>query len=175
MANKIQKTIYSLSVLVPLCLTLAIAWYFQYQDWKIPMVLIVVGILMSTLLYKTFTYGKDNIEEIDIRITEISPRDGWIAGYMVAYAVPFASMVLDDFNMVLVGTILTGIILVLVFSNSVTPNMLLFLRGYHFYAIITDNGISECILISKRVIRNTKHLKRVKRIFEYLLLDIGRS
>lgn len=49
------------------------------------------------------------------------------------------------------------------------------LRGYHFYSVSAENGISNYILISKRSLRNSKHLKSVQRIFEYLLLDTERN
>ena len=53
------------------------------------------------------------------------------------------------------------------------PSPILSVMGYHFYQVNAANGISGYVLISKRKIRNAKDVKAVKRIFEFLLLDVG--
>jgi len=65
------------------------------------------------------------------------------------------------------------LILVLVPAVMALPNILLFIKGYHFYEIETqDTGVGDYILISKRkCIRNKTDIKTVKRIFEKLLID----
>jgi hypothetical protein len=44
--------------------------------------------------------------------------------------------------------------------------------GYHFYQATAENGISNYVVISKRKIRHKKELKKVKRVFEFLLIDV---
>jgi hypothetical protein len=175
MANKVQRFIYNLSSAAPLAFVFALVWYQQYKTVRIPIVFVGIGLVLIVLLYLSFAYGKLHIASIAIRTTNISPNDGWVVVYIIAYLVPFASIALEDFDLKVSAIIALGLILILPFVNSAIPNPLLFIRGYHFYSISAENGISNYILISKRSLRNSQHLKSVQRIFEYLLLDMERG
>lgn len=175
MANKVQRFIYNLSSAAPLAFVLALIWYQQHKTTQIPIVFVSIGLVLIMLLYLSFAYWKRHIASIAIRATNISSNDGWIAAYIIAYLVPFASIALDKFNLEVSIIIAFALILILPFVNSAIPNPLLFVCGYHFYSVSAENGISNYILISKRSLRNSKHLKSVQRIFEYLLLDTERG
>ena len=75
-------------------------------------------------------------------------------------------------SLLLFVAIPAAVILVAPFVNSAVPNPFLFLRGYHFYQIGIQNGVSGYVLISKRKIRNAKEIKRVNWVFEFLLKDV---
>ncbi len=175
MGNRVQRFIYNISSAAPLAFVFALVWYQQYKTIQIPIVFVSIGLILIVLLYLSFTYGKLHIASITIRTTSISPNDGWVIAYIIAYLVPFASIALEDFDLKVSTIIAFGLILILPFVNSAIPNSLLFVCGYHFYSISAENGISDYILISKRSLRNSKHLKSVQRIFEYLLLDTERG
>lgn len=106
-----------------------------------------------------------------IRVTDVSPKDGWMVAYIISYMLPFASMAIDDFDAIVCGIIAAALIVIIPFVNSATPNPLLFLRRYHFYEISAENGVSGYLLICKRNLRNAKHITTVKRVFEFLLID----
>ena len=57
--------------------------------------------------------------------------------------------------------------------NTAIPNPILFLRGYHFYQVSGEHGISGCVLISRRRIRKAKDLKMVNRITDSNLNHTG--
>ena len=82
-------------------------------------------------------------------------------------------MVIEDYNLFLFCVISIAIVLVIPIINSAMPSPILSVMGYHFYQVNAANGISGYVLISKRKIRNAKDVKAVKRIFEFLLLDVG--
>lgn len=174
MANKVQRFIYNLSSASPLAFVFALVWYQQYKTVQIPIISVSIGIVLILLLYLSFAYGKLHLAPIAIRTTDISPNDGWVVAYIIAYLMPFASIALKDFDFRVSAIIALVLILILPFVNSAIPNPLLFIRSYHFYSISAENGISNYILISKRSLRNSQHLKSVQRIFEYLLLDTER-
>jgi len=175
MANKVQRFIYNLSSAVPLAIVFALVWYQQYKTFHIPIIFVSIGLILIVLLYLSFSYGKQHVAPISIRTTNISPKDGWVVAYIIAYLMPFASIAFKNFDLKVSAIIALVLILILPFANSSIPNPLLFIRGYHFYSISTENGISNYILISKRSLRNSNHLKSVRRIFEYLLLDTERG
>ena len=175
MANKVQRFIYNLSSAAPLAFVFALVWYQQYKTIQIPIIFISIGLILIVLLYLSFAYGKLHVAPIAIRTTNISPKDGWVVAYIIAYLMPLASIPLQDFDLKVSAIIALVLILILPFVNSAVPNPLIFICGYHFYSISAENGISDYILISKRSLRNSKHLKSVQRIFEYLLLDTERG
>lgn len=109
---------------------------------------------------------------IIITVTDVSPNDAWIVAYIISYILPFASMALDDYNLLLLFSTSVAIVLVAPFVNSAVPNPLLALSRYHFYQITAENGVSGYVLISKRKIRSAKDVKRVNRVFEFLLEDV---
>ena len=171
MANNLQKLIYNLSAASPLCFTFAILWYIQKQTLIVPAICVCLGSFFMLCFACSFSYAKKHVAPIMIRVTDISPKDGQMAAYVISYMLPFASMAIDDFDITVCGIIAAALIAIILFANSVTPNPLLFLRKYHFYEISAENGVSGYLLICKRDLRNAKHITTVKRVFEFLLID----
>lgn len=171
MANKLQKLIYNLSAASPLCFTFAILWYIQKQTLIVPAICVCLGSFFMLCFARSFSYAKKHVAPIMIRVTDISPKDGQMAAYVISYMLPFASMAIDDFDITVCGIIAAALIAIILFANSVTSNPLLFLRKYHFYEISAENGVSGYLLICKRDLRNAKHITTVKRVFEFLLID----
>ena len=171
MANNLQKLIYNLSTVSPLCFTFAILWYIQKQTLAIPIICVCLGAFLILCFALSFSYGKKYVAPITIQATDISPKDAWIVAYIISYMFPFASMAIDDFDAIVCGIIAAALIVIIPFVNSAAPNPLLFLRRYHFYEISAENGVSGYLLICKRNLRNAKHITTVKRVFEFLLID----
>ena len=174
MGNKFQKIIYNFSAIVPLCLIFSIVWYIQNGTWTIPIVLVSSGIGLIVMFICSFKYGKRNLAPLQIITNDLSPCDGWLIAYVISYMLPFANIVIDDFNLWVCGIIALIMTVSIPFVNTAMPNPLLFIKGYHFYQISTENGVSGYILISKRKLRRKQDVKNIKRIFEFLLLDVGR-
>jgi hypothetical protein len=173
MANAFQRVIYHIANAVPLMLMTALVWVIQYKTWLVPCILTSVATAATVLFAICFSYGKSNCSIKNINVTSISSKDAWLVAYVLAYAFPFASMVISDFHIVIVIVAILGLILTIIPGVIALPNILLFTVGYHFYEIGTDStGISDYLLISKQKrIRNKTDVKRVMRIFEKLLLD----
>jgi hypothetical protein len=173
MANVLQRFIYNIGNAVPLLLMTAVVWIIQYKSWQVPVVIIVIGIVLAILSFVCFAHGRKKCSVKSIRVSEISSKDSWVVAYVIAYFLPFANMVISDFHisiLVVVGLLLA---VVLVPSVMALPNFLLFVAGYHFYEIATDDtGVHDYLLISKRKrIRNKTDIKTVMRVFEKLLID----
>jgi hypothetical protein len=175
MANNLQKLIYNLSAISPLSFIFAVIWYIQKRTLTIPIICVCGGIFLILCFVATFTYGKKHIAPIIIHVTDISPHDGWVVAYIISYMLPFASMAIKDFDVIICGIIATIIIVIAPFINSAIPNPLLICRRYHFYQMSTENGISGYLLISRRKLRKAKDVKIIKRVFDFLLIDIGRE
>lgn len=171
MGNLIQKFLYTLSLLVPLILIFSIVWMIQIGSFLVPLISLFVAISVTILFAVSFSYGAKELPKTCIAVTEISPKDNWIVAYVISYIIPFSSIVLENFNLIV--TFLISLLLIIIISliNTSTPNPLLLFKGYHFYSVNTEHGISGYVLISKRKLRNKNELTTVKRFFEFLLLD----
>lgn len=171
MANNLQKLIYNLSTASPLCFTFGMLWYIQNHTWEAPVISGCIGGVLMLFFAWSFWFGKKHAAPIAIQVTDLSPHDGWVMAYIVSYMIPFASMKIEDFDAIICGIIGLAVILIIPFVNSAIPNPLLVLRGYHFYQIGSETGVSGYVLISKRKLRKATDIRTVKRIFEFLLVD----
>lgn len=171
MANNLQKLMYNFSAILPLCFVFAALWYIQKQTLIVPIICAGIGIILILCLAVSFSYGKKHIAPIIIRVTDISPHDGWIVAYIISYIIPFASMAIKDFDIVICGIIAVILIVIVPFVNSAIPNPLLMCRKYHFYQISEENGVSGYLFISKRRLRKANDIKTIKRVFDFLLID----
>ena len=171
MANIIQKLIYNLSAVSPLCFAFAFVWYIQEKSIWVPLIAVGIGNTLIILFSISFSYAKKHLAPIQIRTSNIKPCDKWFILYSISYLSPFASVILKDQNVWIWTAIGAVIVLVLSFMNSAIPNPLLLIRLYHFYQIDAETGIGDYVLISKRKFRNKKEVNVVNRIFDFLLLD----
>ena len=172
MANGLQRFIYNLSNAVPLVIMTALVWFIQFKTWRIPAFLFAFAVLIIVMFAVSFSYGKCNCSIKTINVSSITSKDSWLVAYVIAYVFPFAYMVMSDFHIVSLIVAVLMVVLVFIPAIMALPNILLFSVGYHFYEIGTDStGVSDYILVSKRRIRNKTDIKKVKRVFEKLLID----
>lgn len=144
------------------------------KTMDIPCIVICIGIALIILFMISFAYGKRHLAPIIIRTNDIAPYDSWVIMYIITYMFPFTSLVIKDFNLIICVIIGGVMIMAVPCVNTAIPNPILFLRGYHFYQVSGEHGISGCVLISRRRIRKAKDVKTVNRIFDFLLLDAER-
>ncbi|WP_130837705.1 hypothetical protein [Lachnoclostridium sp. Marseille-P6806] len=174
MGNISQRFIYNLSAAAPLCFIFALVWYWQKKTRDISCIAICIGIVLVILFIVSFAYGKRHFAPIKIRINDIAPYDSWVIVYIITYMFPFASLAIKDINLIICVIIAGMLIMAAPCVNTAIPNPILFLRGYHFYQVSGEHGISGSVLISNRKLRKAKDVKTVNRIFDYLLLDAER-
>lgn len=181
MANRFQKFIYYLSAEVPVLMVIAIVWLIEKSTWRKPMVLnwavsiilIVVAIALIIVFNAFFKKAETELSVMDILGSEYKCIDGWLVGYVVSYLLPFASLALGDVIWIVLGVIIVLLMVILVFSDHVTPHPLLFCKGFHFYELKVEGLASDYKVISKKQIRNAKDIRKVSRVFEFLLIRMG--
>ena len=171
MPNYLQKLIYGFATIIPLLIVFSVVWVLQIHTFIIPIVCTMCALVFWTIFKIFFAYANTHIPPTGITVTNLSPYDSWIVVYIITYVSPFVSLVLKDYNLIMAIILSSILIVILPFINSSIPNPLLFLEGYHFYKIESNNGVSEYVLISKRKLRKTADLRYVKRLSEFLLLD----
>lgn len=172
MANHLQKFIYNISAAAPICVSFGVVWYMQEKTWIVPLICGMTCILLVIAFVVSFSYGTKHLATISIRASDISPNDSWFILYLFTYLLPFSSIVIDDLELGFCGIAAIIVIIVAPFVNSAIPNPFLFFRKYHFYQVSGENGISEYVLISKRIFRKKQDLRLVNQMFDFMLLDV---
>ena len=172
MGNKLQRLIYCASATTPLLFVLTAVWHLQHGGVIVPACFVGAGIILGGLLYASFGFARKSGEFISFHATEIKPTDGQIFAYIVAYLLPCASIIIKDYSLPITAGLAIIVIFTAIFINASFPHPLLFLIGYHFYIVNSASGVSDYLLISKRVsLRNKTQVKSVRRWFEYLLVE----
>ena len=85
MANIIQKIIYNLSAVSPLCFAFALVWYIQEKSMWVPLIAVGIGSILIILFSISFSYAKKHLALIQIRTSNIKPCDKWFAVYFISY------------------------------------------------------------------------------------------
>lgn len=171
MGNKVQLFFYRLSNFAPLCFIFAIAWAIQEKTWVIPLLATMFGAVFLLMFFLSFKIIKEQIPNMPIGITEASPGDKEIVSSLFSYAIPLISFVFEEINIIVAGIAAILALIAILATNSATPNILLLFKGYHFYVVNVNTGISGYMLITKKKLRKSKDVTSVKRIFDYLILE----
>lgn len=173
MANKLQKLLYNLSAISPILWIFSVLWYLEKSEVFVSVLSTCIGIMLAVYYFVFIYLCKNKMAKISIITQEIIPNDKWLIGYLIAYAIPFTSLAFDDINVIIFSLVSIVIVIAMMIANTSIPNPLLYLRGYHYYLVKSENGISEYLLASKRNLRSKSELNNVTRVFEYFIIDRG--
>jgi len=171
--NKLQKALWILSSGAPILVTFSIAWYVTQSTYMISAFFIAISVILIIIAAAIFYEVKTKLASLGLRAKKVTQNDKCIIGYILSYLLPFASIVFDKYNPYLFLGVALLIFIVALVAYTPTANPLLFLIGYHFYDVETENGIGNYLVISKKAIRNKSELKKAIRVTEYLLIDVS--
>ncbi|MBF0587457.1 hypothetical protein INT08_11240 [Prosthecochloris sp. N3] len=161
------KLLLVLTAFAPVMLTFAAVYWF---DNKQILALALVGgtILLVFTCVTVIKLAASQLAKNPVIIKTIKPADKEIVGFVLAYLLPLArGSQFDGFPMLIV---LGVFLLVVMTSNAYHTNPLLGLIGYHFYEVtVEDVGYT---LLSKRNLHNTRAIKTVVSLTDYMLLDV---
>ena len=181
MANRIQKLLYFLSAESPILIVFAIVWLIEKStwskpisiSWKIPTILITLSVLLIIAFNYSFDYGKKNLQTIPVSATEISGGDEWIVAYIISYILPLAEFQFGEMIKPVVGAAVLMLLVVLTFTDYMTPHPILYLRRYHFYKLNIEGAHAGYNLISKKKLKRSSDVRKVSQVFGFLLLRQG--
>lgn len=187
MANKAQKLLFNLSTMSPLVLIFAIVYWlekdvklFSEQEDKIQINVTAVALIMIISISVAFSFYSSwfvracnkKLERIPIGVDGVVPNDTWVIVVLLSYALPAAGVVFKELNIYISIVVILLWILFLALSNTILPNPILMLQGYHFYKITTVDGSSDIILLSRRKsIQNRSAVNTVMIAFHYLAIE----
>ena len=145
MANRMQKLLFNISTVSPMGFILACVYWVQQNVPQIVDEVTGKVVLQKQHYFLLFFlvfcfcwsfYGnffikksKQKLERVPIAIDSVSCSDGWAIGIFVAYAVPLASFVFEDYNQLITICIMSVLLIIATLSNAVLPSPLLIIKG----------------------------------------------
>lgn len=188
MANKLQRMFFNLSTISPIAFFFSVVWWIQrgcsvvcMEDGEIHLsvkaivisVIGLVGLLYAFRSIMIVRTGCKKLEIVSISVSSVKPNDKLSIVAIVSYVLPFSNLILKDFNVWLTLSIIGIVLLFIVLSNTVLPNPILMLCGYHFFEVTTVNGSDGLSMISKRKsIQDAKSIKKVITLWDYFMIEV---
>lgn len=189
MSNKLQQILFNLSTFSPIVFFFCLVWWIQNGTDELgigngtinitlkSIVISVIGIIgLFYTFYPVFIVNKSckTLERVAISVSSVISKDNSSVGAIITYIFPFSNLVFEEINLYVLLIIISIAILFLFRINTVLPNPILILLGYHFYQITTGNGSEELPLISKRKsIHDAKTIKKVVIAWDYFMIEVN--
>lgn len=178
MANRLQKFIYFVSAESPFFIIFALVWMIEKStwtkpivvSWKVPTLLVLMTVLAVVIFNISFNYGRKHLQIIQVTGTDISCGDRWIVAYVITYLLPLASFQFGGYIKPVFVLVIVIILVLLTFTDYMTPHPWLYLKGYHFYNLDVAGAASGYHLISRKKLRRASDVKKVAQVFDFLLL-----
>lgn len=175
MINGIQKLMYRLGIISPIVIiSILIRAYRIHKMTNKMWVVLAAGIicLLYHLLFIKLVSTK--IPAMDF-MPDTTPQedDLTLLEITITYALPFGEWLFDIYvkdlpSYVVPGILCIGLLLILSLMNNTVPSPMYCLVGYHYH-MVESAGKTYRIMTRKKSFRNTRKVKRVKRIFEDML------
>ncbi len=172
MLNKVTKLFLVSTSFAPVLLTLWFSkfsknWYFIDGLWYL--IITAVLILFCFLILKS---SEEYLEKLPIKIKSLSTSDKEIIAFIIVYLLPLINKYSFQINSKLLIFIIALLFISVWTTNSYHFNPLLGLFGYHFYEVTIEGDITY-ILITRKNLVNSKQIKTVVQISDYMLLETG--
>jgi hypothetical protein len=171
MLNKAAKLLLVGTSFAPVFLTL---WFSEFSKAWEPMSgigYLLITVILIVLCLAIMRLSNKHLEKMPVQIQSISTSDKEIVGFILAYLLPLINRSAFDIDNKLLIFILALFFLSILTTNSYHFNPVLGFFGYHFYEVTIEGGITY-ILITRKNLTNTKKIKRVVQISEYMILEV---
>lgn len=165
MFNRLLQITLVITSLSPVLLTF---WFKDFsKNWNFTegIYYLFLSAFLLILLSSVIFIAKKKLEIIPISISEISNADNESIIFIFTYLVPLLEI---DIKMIIFLLIL--FLVILLTTNIYHFNPMLGLLGYHQYQVKLSNG-TTFILITKKNLINTKQIKNVVQLTNYILLE----
>lgn len=162
-----SKFIQFVLVITSIAPVLVTFWFREFKKyWNIfdGLPYFLAAVLLFIVLKVFINLAKQKLESITIKMNEISSADQESIVYIFTYLTPLLDI---DIKMIIFLLILFAII---VFTTNIYHfNPMLGILGYHQYEVKIDG--TSFILITKKTLVNTKQIKYVVQLTNYIILE----
>lgn len=188
MANRIQKMLFNLSTISPIAFFFVVVWWIQCGVSEVSTetgeihftskaiafsVIGLIGLLYTFYSVLIVKAGRKKLEIVPISVNSVKSKENLAVCTIISYIFPFSNLVLANYNIWLLLSIVVLAMVFLFLSNTVWPSPVLILWGYHFYEISNANGGEEFPLISTRKsIKDAQTIKKVITLWDYFMVEV---
>lgn len=154
----------------PVLFTCAAVLFFQ-KSYGWMAALLSFALFLVLVCVWVMRAAKRDLSPNPVSIKSLKPADKELLGFLLAYLLPLARGTGTVFEPVPLGIALAMFFFVVMSSNAYHTNPLLGLLGYHFYDVVVEEV--GYVLITKKNLHNTRAIKQVVSITDYMLLDVS--
>ena len=171
MLNKFQKILYNSCALSILLVEFSIISFYQDENCYFIIPIMIISVLM--IIYQWFLIRKSKtvLSPIVVNIDTISVKDKISLLPCLSYVIMATKIMWSEINIWMLLIVSVVVVLGSLRMNENAVNPILAFMGYKIYTVKLKTGVADYTLLSKKNLRNTKQIKRVYRMFEYLLLE----
>lgn len=143
----------------------------EWVNWAVPL---GAAVALVVCCWGMLAYAATNAERYRVEIAEFERTDQEVLAFLLAYLLPFISAEGAAFtkHWLVGGYILAMIMLVVAHVGAFHFNPVMWLLGYHFYAVKDRNGISQ-VLISREKFRRAGERVETVRLAHNIYLQTG--
>lgn len=169
--NKLGKLILMLTSLAPILGAFAIN-AFAHSDTVVGCWYLAGGVLLVLVCGLVLRRCRKVLPEEPLTTKKVKTADKEVLAFLLVYLLPLFTKDLIFTGNWVTPVYVLGIIAFCVYhSNSFTFNPLLSMAGFHFYEVENDSGMAY-LLISKKTIHRHDNTLRVKRLADYIYIEI---
>lgn len=169
--NKVGKLVLMVTSLAPILGAFAVN-SFAHQEWLSGGICLTVGVLLILICWLVMRACRKTLAEEPLTTKKVKPADKEVLAFLLVYLLPLFTRDIIFTGNWLTPIYIVGVIAFCVYhSNAFTFNPLLSMAGYHFYEVENDNGMTYLLISAKTIHRHDNSL-RVKRLGDYIYLDV---
>lgn len=135
---------------------------------------ILAACTLAVSCIRIVRFAAVRLPRFSVEVVELKSADSEIVGFALAYVLPILTATTSTVNLRLLLLGFFTLAALVWGTNSYHTNPLLSVLGYHFYEVMSTNGLTFVVL-SKRTLRQVKTLTCVAFLTDYMALDLERK
>lgn len=167
MLSKFLELLMVFTSLSPILLTLWFKEFSQNWNYNDGIIYLVVAVALWGIAFIILNICRKNLQMLPVKIESISIADKEMISFIFAYLIP-----LLEISYPLLFFLLGLFVFIVLTTHSYHFNPIFGLFGYHYYEVSIENG-TTFILMTKKTLMNTKQIKRIVQLTDYILLEKG--
>ena len=165
MFSKFLELLMVLTSLSPVLLTLWFKEFSQNWNYNDGLIYLVIAVVLWGIAFIILNISRKKLQLLRVKIDSISTADKEMISFIFAYLIP-----LLDISYPVLFFLLGLFVFIVLTTHSYHFNPIFGLFGYHYYEVSIEGG-TTFILMTKKTLMNTKQIKNIVQLTDYILLE----
>jgi len=175
MISKFLENIFVLTSISPVFLAIWLGKVARSGSYMKGIFWLILFILLIPVAWGIIKFSEKKLEILPIRIKSIAPADREVAAFLIAYILPLLSIINVN-NLIILFIVGLLYISMLTTSNYHFNPVLSLFFGYHYYQVEIEGRDGEritYILMTKKTIKNSKNIKNIVQVSDYMIMEVS--